>query len=124
MLNAQKLDQEQLFDDYFKKYFFPQFTSTSPGTHDNLPLLRKNLRSFLTYGKSGPPHEQLNKLTLAAMKNIVEGKYDLAIKYNAMLVIGDLNEIDGPGKPKPYGPAFNELAKSLRCPRTTRKWPA
>jgi hypothetical protein len=98
--------QKDAFDAYFAKEFFPQFTSAGPAT-DKYVALRRQLRIFLNWGKTGAAHDELNRLTLAKMKEIVgSSKADSASKINAMLVIGELNEVDEPNKPKPLPEAF------------------
>jgi len=98
--------QEQLFDDYFNKYAL--LLLIQPENHKDLPKERKDLRvRYFSRGKSGPPHAQLNKLALDKMVQILASRnksFDTAVKVNAMLLIGDLNEqeADG-GKPaRPY----------------------
>lgn len=118
MLRAGEITDEKTFEDFFKKYYFKQFVApTRPYSLDDLSRLRKELKSqyFLVPTKAPAAHARLNELALETMKQVLSGKYgqyDSAIKYNALLVIGDLNEKEAdPGKAnaKPYPAALPVL---------------
>jgi hypothetical protein len=119
--------QKRLFEDYFKKYFLQQFVT--PGGRysiDELPKVRKDLRLFFTSGKSGPGYDLLNEMVLEKMKDILKnGKFgpnDAVIKYNAMLVIGDLNAEEGDAKnAKPLPAALPILQAALQSPQDSMK---
>lgn len=110
-------DQAQFFDDFFNNDFLPLFASKNPKIHDDLPKVRKLLKIYLTTGKSGPAHDRLNDLTLKKMIAIVKGDYDTAIKFNAVLIIGELNEVDEGTKGKPYAPAYRILKIAVDNPK-------
>jgi len=114
-------DQAEFFDDFFNKDFLPLFVKpVKPFTLDDLPRLRKELRIILSSNKSGQAHDRVNELTLAKMKEILKakglGQYEAAIKYNALLVVGELNEQEAePGKPaQPYKDAFAILFEPMQ----------
>jgi hypothetical protein len=66
-----------------------------PKKDKNLAELRAELRvRFFGAGKSGAPYNRLNELTFTMMKAIIAGDFPISVKYNAMLVIGELNETE------------------------------
>jgi hypothetical protein len=102
-------DQAKPFEEYFTKSFLPQFATSAPNPTDKLYRLRAQLRAFQVMGRSGKAHDEVNKLTLAKMREIVLKSQDNAAKVNAMYVIAELNENDEPGKIKPLAENFNLL---------------
>jgi len=103
MLREQTLSDPAAFDKYVNEYVLPQFVDSK--NQLALPKVRKNLRVMFLAGKSGAPYERLNKLVLRQMGLFIKGSYSPTIKYNAMLVIADLNEVEAdprtPAKPLP-----------------------
>ena len=106
MLRDKELTDAALFETYFRTFFLKQFvTPTIPGfSLDDLHRVRSQLRIFLNGGKDGPPHERLNELIYEQLTKVVTsrenyGEYDSAIRYNAILTLGELNETDPDGKP-------------------------
>jgi hypothetical protein len=75
--------------------------------------LRKKIKNLLSLDKTGDAHARLNDLLYSKLKDIVsKGKYgsrDATIKYNALLLFGDLNEVEDPSKPKPWAKPFPML---------------
>jgi hypothetical protein len=107
-----------LFDQYFQKYFFVQFSKpTKPNSIDDLPRLRRELRNYFISCHSSEAYKKLTDMTMSAMQLLLRGKhgtYDYAIKYNALLTIGELNEDpEKSGKGKPSAAAFTFLLKVL-----------
>lgn len=130
ILRAAKIpaDQAKLFDSYFNDYLLEQFVKPWPGlpriysySLDELPRLRQSLKNLLTLAKSGEAHDRLNALIYDKITSeIIKGNYkehDAAVKYNALLLLGDLNEDDEPGKPKPWAKPFPLLLKVLQSAR-------
>jgi hypothetical protein len=108
VLRGQSQNME-LFDQYFKQFFFPQFAvkaDATPGP-ELLPKLRNELRRFRMTGKQGDAYNRLLQYTVAAMKNIA-GKptYHIAARVNAILVLGDLNDKEAVPGSKPLPAAF------------------
>lgn len=106
------------FEEYFNDYFLQQFAQTPESR--SLGELRIELRNqYFGTGRSGPPYTRLNELTFAFMRAILAGDFDMDIKYNAMMVIADLNESEGDigAKPKPYSPALDLMIKVYRSPK-------
>ncbi len=111
------------FDEYFNDYLLLQFAEPSSSPNK----IRADLRSkYFMQGRSGAPYARLNTLVFNMMKSIIitkfppEPKY-YAVKYNAMLVIGELNEQESdavakaPAKPLPE--ALEYMLKMVRNPK-------
>jgi hypothetical protein len=121
MLRAGEITDEKQFDEFFDKYLFKQFVAPSrPYSLDALSVLRMNLKAqyFGVAKTDSEARARLNKMTLKKMTEIGKVKYDqydAAIKYNALLVIGDLNEKEGDAKnsAKPYAESLPELIRYL-----------
>jgi len=122
ILRTGKIDpaDQELFDNYFNNFLFEQFTNPWQGMKqavyryslDDLPRLCKDLRNFLLLDKSGSAYKHLNDLVLKKCGELVKGQYpshDAAIKVNAVLLLGELNETDESGKPKPWAKPFGAL---------------
>jgi hypothetical protein len=94
-------NSQQAFDDYFNKYFLPQWTLPKGSTE--LPKERSKLRSLLGKKTTGGSavHDHLNELVLEFMKELVAGEYSPAVRINAMLMIGELNREEQPPAPLP-----------------------
>lgn len=117
-------DQSKAFEEYFTKNFLPQFATSAPNPTDKLYRLRAQLRAFQVMGRSGKAHDEVNKLTLAKMREIVLKGQDSAAKVNAMYVIAELNENDEPGKIKPLAENFGLLWNAAQKGRDELKVPA
>jgi hypothetical protein len=106
MLRDKEITDSVLFDGFFKEYFLKQFVKpTTPYSLDDLHKVRAHLKIYLVTGKTGAAHDRLNELVLEQLTKVVLsresfGEYDSAIRYNAMLTLGELNDEDTPeGKP-------------------------
>jgi hypothetical protein len=115
MLRDGKVEQP-LFNDYFNKYLLPQFTAGQATSVDTYPRLRKELKIFSNTGK-GDALKDFNKLVLAGMKDILIKPNDQAAKVNAMLVLGDLTEMDGDGRPRPLADSLALLSAAAASPK-------
>ena len=94
ILRNQKFEagQEEAFDNYYRRYFLPRWTQ--PSNISSLPLLRRELRNNLLMGKTGPPHTRLNAIILDYMGKMAKANVHPAARVNAMLMIGELNELE------------------------------
>jgi len=104
-------------DDYFTKYYFPSMTlQTELGS---LGKRRENLfKQFIRPAKVAAARQHLTDLTLKTMRMISRGNYHPAVRYNAVLILGQLDEkVAGTGagaaKPVPLPAAANELLELL-----------
>lgn len=103
MLNQGRFGQgdEQVFDDFYKQFIFPQWTKLKDMA--NLPKLRHDLGNQLRKKTVGTTtvHDHLNSLALEFMQKLAAGNYHPAVRVNAMLMIGDLNRVEQPPTPLP-----------------------
>ncbi len=78
------------FDNYYNRYAFAQLTL--PEKLNDLSTLRQDIKRQMRNAKSTEAHDRLVGLCLAMMQKIVAGNYHPAARYNAMLLLGDLNQ--------------------------------
>ena len=110
-------DQKAAFATYFKT-FLQDFASATPSTPDRFFRLRGQLKIYLNTGRSGAAHDELNKMTLAAMQKIVASSTsETAARINAVIVIGELNIVDEPPQPKPLPEAYRLLSVIAQSPK-------
>lgn len=110
--------QEIAFDDYYDHYSLGRWTQ--PGNEGALPKFRKELRDQLMQAKVGVAHNRLTDLILKKMTEAAFGNdFDLTVRVNAMLLIGELNleDTSRPGAtPTPLTAAVPILVKAVRDP--------
>jgi hypothetical protein len=116
------------FDEYFRRHFFPKMTQVS-----NLGNLDDDRQAFFKTRfyqvANAPPaaRDYLLKLTFQMMQTIATNyggrlNFHPYVRYNAMLIIGELNEQETSGsfsarRPAvPYGPALDFLLNQLKDP--------
>lgn len=94
MLRNRKFEpgEEEVFETYYRRYFLPRWTH--PANLNSLPLLRRELRNNLLSGRTGPPHSRLNAIILDYMGKMAWANVHPAARVNAMLIIGELNEVE------------------------------
>ena len=111
-------DQEKAFDDYYDQYSLARWTQS--GNEGALPKFRKELRENLMQAKVGVAHNRLTDLILRKMTEAAFGNdFDLAVRINAMLMIGELNveDTNKPGlSPTPLLAAIPILVRAVRDP--------
>lgn len=111
--------QQELFANYFNFFVLPPFAM--PQKEGELPQERGEIRKYFATGKIGMPYDELNKIVLNYMREVIlknpKIKSQVA-RYNAVLVIGDLNAFEGNssgGKfPKPLPEALGVLVNLLK----------
>lgn len=111
------------FDDYFTTYYFPAMTKFAPEDLANLYKNRSELFSrYLWAAQSEELQAHLTKLAFDAMKGVaIKPVYHPAVRYNAILVIGLLDDkcaiIAGPNvrPPKPSKDANKFLVALLNA---------
>jgi hypothetical protein len=102
------------FERWYKQYFFPSFSQ--PTDLDQLPAKRETLRKDLAGASSKNVHKQITDWTLLYMRGMATTqRFNLhpAVRYNAMLMIGDLNAEERSFNvkvPKPLPQALDILA--------------
>jgi hypothetical protein len=107
--------EEAQFDAYYRQFALPRWTVA-----ENYGLLidyRKELRNDLLRGRTGPPYDRLLDLTFNYMSRISGPAYYPAVRYNAMIVLGDLNAQEfspgARGTVEPYPPAQKMLLQAV-----------
>ncbi len=127
-------NEKAVFDAFFNDYFLLQFAEprfADPESKISLAELRRGMKGrFFGSGKKGPVYDHLHDLTFAMMKAIIKArfpddpKYDTvrcnALRYNAMLMIGDLNKEEAPpsgGKPRPSLDALQYMLTVVDVPK-------
>jgi hypothetical protein len=116
---------EGSFEKYYALVLFPQWTQT---TQENLNDLPKNRDNFIKYSleassKNEAAHALLVDVTHRELSKIVkDDAFHPAVRYNAILIIGFLNEKE-PNRatgtrqtPVPYVPALSTLLEELKKP--------
>jgi hypothetical protein len=99
-------------DDYFAGYYFPMMTGSDPTALGNLAGARKILfTQFLNAAKSKQARDQLATITLKQAQLQSIGNYHPAVRYNAALILGQLDQAAAAGDtaPKPIPAATNSL---------------
>ena len=83
---------KQTVEDYFTKYYFPVMTGTSTGDLAELGRRREDLIKLLRGAGSEQAQTFLTSLTGKGMISIAMGNYHPAVRYNAVLILGMLDE--------------------------------
>ena len=131
-------DSQKYFDGWYERWLFPLMTQIEPVVSKNgekitvrplaeIPLRRQELYRDFRSCKVPAVHKHLNSLTLSMMLTIVrpdeDGTFHPAVRHNAMLIIGDLNEREGSsigsnrGPPDPYAAALPILLEEVVNPK-------
>lgn len=101
-------DNASSFDAFFTRYYFPLMTQNSPEQLAKLHRQRNELaRMYLNRPgtSSAEAHDRLVNLTFTTMKDIVKRNFHPAVRYNAMLIIAELNSKEGVTSGPQAGPA-------------------
>jgi hypothetical protein len=127
MLTGAAALDTQKFDAFFNRVVFPQFTRSENIYYPRsvkgaaklkeevciLPEMREELKKvFFRVATNRQAHDRLNSLALNAMGHIAAGNYHPVARYNAMLVIADLNQDEA--SQAPYKPALQWLVGAAR----------
>lgn len=103
------------FRNWFEKVIFAEMTQTDPEGLQQIPKKRQEFFRYYLQKSGVPPnvHEELYKLAGTKMREIVQGNYHPAVRYNAMLIIGELNEQEAAGANSPAVPLVSILRPIL-----------
>ncbi|MEX2142069.1 MAG: hypothetical protein WD894_22575 [Pirellulales bacterium] len=130
LTGASSLDVKP-FESFFNSVVFPQFTRAEnifakravrgaphlKSTVCMLPDMRKVFKSqFLQAATNRQAHDKLNDLTLNAMSVIAADSYHPIARYNAMLLIAELNEDED--RETPYKQALVPMVNAARSTAT------
>ena len=131
-------DSQAHFDGWYVRWLFRLMTQIEPVVSEKgekitvrplaeIPQLRQELYRDFRSCKVDAVHKHLNSLTLRAMLTIArtdeDGTFHPAVRHNAMLIIGDLNEREGSsigsnrGPPDPYAAALPILLEEVVNPK-------
>jgi hypothetical protein len=122
------------FTDYFQKYYFPAMTRNSPNDLADLGKLRIDLFKKYLWGTTNAElQSHLTDMAYKAMVKIISNQqapnYHPAVRYNAILVIGLLDDqyaIESganPRPPKPHAGAAKVLTKVVELSTTSTRFP-
>jgi hypothetical protein len=92
-IRSGSIGNEKQFDDYWK-WLLSQFTW--PEKRGELHNLRTELKRPLIQSRSGVPHDRITNLAFNFLSRIADNEqYHPAVRFNAVLVLGDLNTDEG-----------------------------
>jgi hypothetical protein len=104
---------QAIVKNWFYFHEFRVLTQTSPKELEQLPAARFDFFKQWIYPiKHSANHQMMIDLTLGVMQQIVLNDFHPVVRYNAMLIIGDLNEQEvvrfgaNPRLPEPYSAAL------------------
>ena len=88
-------DNRAAFDFYYNKILFPSLTQTTDAGLTALPEERQKLfRDHLEKCTGDGVHQILKTMVYERMEAIVKDNFHPAVRYNAMLVISNLNDVE------------------------------
>lgn len=114
------------FGKYIRDYYLASLTQPDAASLADLGRSRYDyMRSYL-WGAAPSVQDDLTKLTFAEMREVVRGRYHPAVRYNSMLIIGQLDsKYESQGSPPEPLPEANEfLTKYVSVGIGTAKAPA
>jgi len=86
-------NDEVVVQDYFMKYYFPQMTGATPESLAELGSMRENLfRRFIRASPNANSQKTLSGWALKVATALTQGNYHPAVRYNAVLILGDLDQ--------------------------------
>jgi hypothetical protein len=111
-------DDIKTLDQYFMGYYFPAMTQFSdPAQLGALAKLRKELFvQYINIAKTPAARDHVVGLALKACRSIAFGGYHPAVRYNAALILGQLDQSANGGeggRPQPSAEATQALVKLL-----------
>jgi hypothetical protein len=88
-------------DQFFKGYLYPLMTSVDPVQLGKLGQNREQLFTrYINTAKSQGARDYINEITLKPMEAVAKNNFHPAVRYNAVLIIGQLDQQAG-AKPLP-----------------------
>jgi hypothetical protein len=87
-------DNKREFDYFFLNMYFPLYTLTTDEALGDLPLERQKLFRDLESSSVPTVHKYACELILNQMKAIVQDNYHPVCRYNGMLIISSLNDVE------------------------------
>jgi hypothetical protein len=113
------------FRGYFEKFYFPSMTSAAPEKLEEVGKLQQDL--FRNYIWKADPRiqKELSAQVLDYAKRVISGPYAPAVRYNAVLALGKLDDTYSTGTqpPKVSVAANNMLGSLVAASLKSPKWP-
>ncbi|QDT67322.1 hypothetical protein MalM25_02190 [Planctomycetes bacterium MalM25] len=103
----------QLFEDYLTKYFFPAMTQPTPNGLAGLAKANNDLFSAFLDDAKTDVQAYVHKQALAFTVRVLRGRYHPAVRNNALLILGKLQDDYATGAP-------SARANELLCALATR----
>lgn len=116
---------EKFLSVYFENFYFPMMTKTDPINLGKLARLRTDIQKFARTARGAPRTFLVQKIMLPNLDKIARGNYHPAARYNAVLIIGSLNEEEPASQgnvrkpPRPLDAALPILLTALEDPKAT-----
>lgn len=106
--------EQEIFDTYYKTYALPRWTQKQ--NYNSLPDCCKDLGNELKTGKTGAPHDRLVALAMEFFSSVAKAdSYPAVVRFNAMLMLGDLNIRDSSVASQPPVPLPDALPVLLEA---------
>ncbi len=121
--------EKERFINYFQNYYFPAMTRTEPEKLGDLGKLREDLfKKTLWSASNAPAQKELTNLAFKAMGQVVGAQSPAAhpaVRYNAILVIGLLDQKYSNGRqpPDPLDAAVKPLTAVVDMATTDNRFP-
>ncbi len=102
---------QQGVDDYLKKGLFPKMTGYSPESLGELAGHREDLFKYIATAANPSSQQYLIELTFNVSRVLARGDYHPAVRYNAVLMLGELDQqlATAANPPVPHPKATQEL---------------
>lgn len=85
--------EKEKVQEFFTKYFFPSMTRYQPSDLEKLGSIRYSLfRDYLWRTNSAEMQRDVTESAFAAMRNVCVQPYHPAVRYNAVLIVGMLDD--------------------------------
>lgn len=82
----------QEFKDYVEKFFFPTMTQSTPEGLADLQKMQDLLFKQYLAGVPAATQKYMHEQALEFSKRVVVGRYHPSVRYNALLILGKLND--------------------------------
>jgi len=110
--------EQDVFDKFYETYALARWSD--PNNRHLLTGFRKELSTHLLQAKSGSVHDHLRDLILRILTTTASENYHPPARVNAMLMIGELNQVEAAramDNPVPYATALQTvLLKAVQAP--------
>jgi hypothetical protein len=89
---------EQVLKEYLARYWFGKMAQTDPRNLGELAEHRLAFQnSVLERAENGPVRDELNRVTLGAIQHFLQNNFHPATRYNAALLLGNIDQAKGEG---------------------------